>query len=98
MSTIAGLDATTVTTGQKAVTTAGTAVQLTSSTKICSEGLFLRANSANTGKIWWGDSTVLSNSGVELAAGESVFIPLRSAAAIYINSAVNGEGVTFALI
>lgn len=96
---IVNLDATTGTTGQKNVAVAGTAEQLSTATNGLSEGVYLRAKSANTSLIYWGfSSAVLSTTGVQLAAGEAVLIPVKTGSAIWINAAVSGEGVSFALI
>jgi hypothetical protein len=96
---IVNLDATTGSTGQKNVAAAGTAEQLSASVVGLSEGVYIRAKSANTSLIFWGfASTVSSTTGVQLAAGEAVMIPVKTGSAIWINASVSGEGVSFALI
>ena len=82
--------------GQKAVTAAGTAVQLGSGA--CAVNLMIKAMDGNTGLIFVGNSAadVTSATGQELSPGESLVIEgvgnLRS---IYIDSAINGDGVAW---
>lgn len=99
MTGVVVLDASTGTTGRKTVTTSGTPVQLTTNSGGLSEGVLIRALAANTGKIYWGFSNAVSAStGFELSAGETSLIPVKTGAAVWIDSSVNGEGVCFALI
>lgn len=91
-------DAATFTTGEVLVTTPGTRVQLSASTAILSEGVYLRSRVANTGKIYWGNGSVTSANGVELGVNESVFIPCKYPSAVYIDAQNAGEGVRYALI
>jgi len=86
---------TAITYGHKTVTTAGTAVVLGTSTSL-KQGLAVQPLSTNTGLIYIGNSSVLSTNGFELPPGHpGVFIPIDNLAGIYVNSAVNGEGVSF---
>ena len=83
--------------GQKTVTTAGTAVVLGSLSIGCS--ILVKALETNTGIVALGndgaDDVTVSN-GYRLAAGEvCVFDNVNSLAAIYLDSAVNGEGVSW---
>lgn len=80
--------------GQTAVTTAGTRVALGASVTLF-QGLTIRAHLANTGTIYVGDSSVSSTTGYMLSAGESVFVPISNRATIYIDSSVDGEGVSY---
>jgi hypothetical protein len=89
--------------GQKLVTTAGTAVPLSATSKhICK--LWIKALSTNTGLIYVGDSGVDSSSGFELSKTNeidlsSVFAKdnfIMDLSEIYIDSSVNGEGVSIA--
>lgn len=75
------------------VTTAGTRVQLGShACKKC----VVRANDANTGKIFVGSSSVSSaNAGIQLIAGSSYEMNMSNTNLLYIDSEVNGEGVTY---
>lgn len=96
---VPAVDASSGTTAQKAVTTAGTAVQLTTDGRRLSVGANVRALSANTGKIYVGFvSNIASTTGHELVPGESLLLEVSKADGIYINSTVNGEGVCFTLI
>lgn len=83
-------------TGQKAVTTAGTSVQLsTSNTGI--HTVILRAKIANTGKIYVGFSQtgVSSSLGLELGPGDAVTITTPRLSDIWLDCSVNGEGVSY---
>jgi len=80
--------------GQKAVTTAGTEVALASSQAILS-GVTIKALHANTGWIYVGTNPVTSTTGFVLDAGEQVFIEVANLATVYIDSSVNGEGVSY---
>ena len=56
----------------KAVTTAGTAEQLTSAS-IKAPAVFIQAEVSNTGQVYFGDSSVSSsNAGGELDSGDSI--------------------------
>ena len=92
---VAGLSVpTTIRNGKKTVTTAGTRVALVGSSTSCA-AVIIRALSANTGTIYVGDSSVSSSNGHTLSAGESVGLAINDLASVYIDSSVNGEGVTF---
>lgn len=82
-----------VTTGQKTVTTAGTQVVLAASTS-CS-GVTIRALTANTGIIYVGDSSVDSTNGFQINATQEVFVKIDDINKVYIDSSVNGEGVSW---
>ena len=83
--------------GKKTVTTAGTAVPLGS--QQVNAALMVKALAANTGLIYLGNDgagDVASTNGLELSAKESVVFELVSNLAnIMLDSAVNGEGVTW---
>lgn len=85
---------TVVLSGQTAVTTAGTQVALAGSATVKSH-VMVKALGANTGKIYVGDSAVSSTTGYELSAGESVPVSVADIATIWIDSSVNGEGVSY---
>jgi len=78
----------------KTVTTAGTEVQLTTSETPC-EGIILQALETNSGLIVYGGSDVVadaaSRKGIALAAGESVFLPVKDVARVYIDATANGD-------
>lgn len=83
--------------GQKTVTTAGTAVTL--GTLQIDEALLIKALDTNTGVVAVGndgaDDVTVSN-GYRLLAGESVILAhVDNLAAIILDSAVDGEGVSW---
>lgn len=80
--------------GQKTVTTAGTEVALASSQALVS-GVTVKALHANTGWIYVGTNPVTSSTGFVLDAGEQIFIEISNLATVYIDSSVNGEGVSY---
>ncbi len=84
----------TVYAGQTAVTTAGTEVTLGSSQAL-TQGAWIKALHANTGFIYVGLNGVTSSTGFVLDAGESIFVPIDNRTTIYIDSSVNGEGVSY---
>lgn len=83
-------------TGQKNVTTAGTRVALVSSATPTIQVL-IQAKRTNTGRIYVGGSTVTNDdtTGIYLNAGDGIVIETTDVSKLYINSTVNGEGVTF---
>ena len=89
------IDTSSLKTGTKVVTTAGTAVALGTETGM--HELLIQAKRTNAGIIFVGPSTVLNNdtNGIYLSKGEALHLYCNSLAEIYINSTVNGEGVTF---
>lgn len=84
---------TTIASGSKNVTTAGTREALAASTN-CKK-VVICAKSANTGIIWVGGSTVAAGTGIPLVAYQQIEISITNLSSIYIDSTVNGEGVTF---
>jgi hypothetical protein len=89
-----GTPVATVVHGQKTVTTAGTEVALGASTALLS-GVRVKALHANTGWIYVGANPVTSSTGFVLDAGEEVFVEADDLASVYIDSSVNGEGVSY---
>jgi hypothetical protein len=83
--------------GRKVVTTAGTAVTLGSSTTI--RYVVIAAEADNTGVIAVGGATVVAalatRQGVFLNASDVIGFPIDNLADVYIDSTVNGDGVTF---
>jgi hypothetical protein len=76
------------------VTTAGTRVQLTTtSTPILS--VVIKARSGITGTIYVGNNAVASTNGFAIAVGESVSIEIDDLSKVWIDSSVSGEGVTY---
>lgn len=82
---------------RKVVTTAGTAVALAASTAI--KRVYVQAETDNTGIIVVGASTVVASQatrrGICLNAGDVIAIEIDNLADVYIDSSVNGDGVTF---
>ncbi len=84
----------TVDSGNKNVTAAGTAVPL-SSTSIPCQAVDVSAKRTNAGIIYVGGSGVSSSNGRWLYPGDAVSLNIRDVNATYIDAAVSGEGVTF---
>jgi hypothetical protein len=80
--------------GQTTVTTAGTEVTLGASQAL-TQGAWIKALHGNTGFIYVGANPVTSSTGYVLDAGETVFVPSDNRATIFIDSSVNGEGVSY---
>ena len=80
--------------GQKTVTAAGTAEALAGSQAITS-GVHVKALLGNTDIVYVGDSGVSSANGLELNPGESVFVEVSNLLSVFVDSAVNGEGVSY---
>jgi len=79
--------------GAQTVTTAGTSVQLASSTSI--KTVTIRAKVSNTGLIYVGSSSVSSVNGFQLSPAETVSLDLDNLSKIYVDAASNGDGVTY---
>lgn len=78
---------------QKTVTTAGTAVQL--GAQVCNK-ITIKALPTNTGLIYVGFSSgVSSTTGFILSAKEEKILEITDASMVWINSSVNGEGVSY---
>jgi len=88
--------------GEKTVTAAGTAERLATGSRynVAVLSVTIKALSTNTGKIYVGDHEVASTNGLDLDPRDSVDLvgtekhPINLSK-IYIDSAVNGEGVRF---
>lgn len=87
--------------GRKAVTTAGTQVQLEAGGRACLE-VTVCAALTNTGTITVGDSSVdgasATRTGIPLAAGEKWVLPVNDLSEVWVDSTVNGEAVTFVAV
>ena len=86
--------------GRKTVTTGGTAEKLASATKatyVC-----ITAETDNTGIICVGSSTVVASlstrQGIPLSLGDSVGLPCVDLSDIWLDTTVNGDGVTFTYV
>ena len=83
--------------GQKLVTTHGTAVKLSASSVPCLK-VTIQALLTNTGSIAVGASDVAANGtikGIVLFAGSSITLTISDLTSIYIDSTVDGEGVSY---
>ena len=78
----------------KTVTTAGTQVPLMAS-KTIAYNVKMKALSTNSGTIYLGNSAVSSANGVEYLPGEPEFFDHVDLNTVYIDSSVDGEGVSF---
>lgn len=82
--------------GKKTIGAAGTNGQIQASSQALTEGVWVRALDANTGLAYVGNSSVSSTgNGTRLAAKESVFVRIDNLNKVYVDTAVNAEGVTF---
>tara|TARA_R100000951_G_C2635259_1_gene179075 strand:+ start:158 stop:538 length:381 start_codon:yes stop_codon:yes gene_type:complete len=83
--------------GRKVVTTAGTAVALSSSTSC--KSVTIQAEKDNTSDVVIGGLGVVGSlatrQGIYLSPGDSVDFPIDNLDKIYLDSLVNGEGVTY---
>jgi hypothetical protein len=84
--------------GQKTVAAAGTAEALSASNKVqCA--LAIKGLTANTGLVYIGNDgsgAVSSSTGFPLAAGDTIILEyVDDLASIWVDSAVNGEGVAW---
>jgi len=88
-----------VVSGRQVVTTAGTAVQL--SAQAC-KSVALTAAAANTGVVVLGDSTVVAaagtRKGLPLAAGDTAITSVSNMNLLWMDSTVNGEGVSWLVL
>lgn len=85
-----------INTGIQTVATAGTAAQLPN---VPCRRVIIIGLRTNTGYIYLGGSGVSSSAyGAELAAKDSIELNVSNANLIYINSTINGEGVSYIAI
>jgi len=80
--------------GQQVVAAAGTRVQL-SATSVPILSVTVKALATNTGDIYIGGANVAAGNGYILASGEPVSLDVDDLADVWIDAAVNGEGVSF---
>jgi hypothetical protein len=83
---------TAVSSGRVVVSTAGTRVQLT--TFSC-KSVVIKALPTNSGVIFVGNSTVASSNGFVISASESVSLDIDNVNHVWIDSATNGDGISF---
>jgi len=88
----------TIADGRRVVTTAGTRVALAAASTPC-KFVVITAETDNTGNITVGSSTVVAalatRQGIPLAADDSIGFPIDNLTDVYLDSTINGDGVTF---
>ena len=85
-----------VLTGQKSVTTAGTAVQVTTAGLVGPGTYLFKALAANTSYVYVGNTTgtVTSASGYQLtSATEQIVCTVTDLSQVYLNSVTDGQGI-----
>jgi len=91
----------TITSGRKTITTAGTRETLVASSTP-SKQVLITAFLGNTGVVVVGGSTVVAapatRNGTPLEAGDSCIIEIDNAQKIYLDVTVSGEGVTWNIL
>lgn len=80
--------------GSKNVTTAGSRVQLSASS-VPVKKVTVQAKTANTQNIYVGGSTIAAGRGIILLPFNSILLTPSDLNLVFIDSDVNGEGVTF---
>lgn len=80
--------------GVKIVTTAGTREQLSASSVPCKK-VYIQALYTNTDSIVVGGATIAVGRGISLLAGGTIEMTASDLNLVYIDSVVNGEGVTY---
>ncbi len=83
--------------GSKAVTTAGTAVQLTATLTPCKKVIITGSSSA-TGKIYIGGSGVSSSTGTFIYSSQTLQLDIDDVSKVYIDTDVNGEGIQYTYV
>lgn len=84
--------------GQDSVATAGEPQPLNGGTTVSTAAngeLAIRANDDNTGDVFVGDTDVSSSNGFVLGPGESISLPVADVAAVHIDAANAGDGVSW---
>lgn len=84
--------------GEVDIPTAGTAVQITSTSTPCFRVIVSNPNASNA--IYVGGSTVdkTSSRGIQLKAGEHVAIDIDDASKIYVDGTSNGDDAGFLIL
>jgi hypothetical protein len=85
--------------GYKQVTSAGTAVQITS-TKTPIGGVIIQALPGNTGDVTIGASTVVGASGathigINLVKGDSIYLPIRDLSLIWVDAVTTNDAIYY---
>lgn len=85
--------------GVKLVTTAGTQVPLVATSQVVNGPVAIKAIWNNSDVVYVGGSDVASTNGFELSAKEEIIIPfVGDLINIWIDSAMDGEGVTWLVL
>ena len=86
--------------GRKTVATAGTAEALAGTQSV--KQIIITAETNNTGVIAVGDTTVVASEatrrGQPLNAGDTIGLDIDDPAKVFLDTTVNGDGVTFILL
>ncbi len=82
-------------TGQASVTTAGLRVQLPD---VPCRSASIRARPANTGNVFLGDELVNSATGYILRPADIIDLAIDNLRRLYIDAAVNGEGIAWLVV
>ena len=85
----------TLTGGEKVVTTGGTAEALGNS--LATKSIYIRAKSGNTNDVYIGDSTVdkTTNQQIILSANDSITLDIANRTTVYVDATTDGEGVDY---
>jgi len=81
--------------GHVTVTTAGSAVSISSSSITLKKGITIKANTNNTGNIFVGNSSVDNTNGIEIEPGESIDISIDDLNKVYIDANNNNDGISY---
>lgn len=80
--------------GAKTVASAGTAEQLTGTSIACVK-IIMTAEDDNTGKIYYGDSSVSSSQGDYLFPAQKITLDIDDVSKVYIDAETSTDGVKF---
>lgn len=80
--------------GQQTVDSAGTAEALGSAQPL-SRGVYVEADDGNAGDCYIGGSSVDSSTGLILAAGKGIYIPIDNVNKVYVDAANSSDKVSY---
>jgi hypothetical protein len=87
--------------GRKLVTTAGTRVQLSTSSVPC-QGLIIQSLRSNSGNISIGgedvSGTLGTENGVELSPGQTMTLFCKDVSLVWMDSDINSEGIQYLIL
>jgi hypothetical protein len=81
---------TSITSGQQAVTATAAALPSSTTRSVC-----VKAVVANSINVYLGPSTVTTSTGMELAPGDVICLPLANPSAIYVIASTTGASVSW---